>query len=200
MRIDQSVWPTFYRGATISTAEVEVLREITDVVRLGYVSRIEDGAMELKDGRVNLKRGMLYVDCTAEGIRRHRPVPIFSPGEVTIQFVVNGGQTAYSAALCGIVEVALDSDEEKNACLAPAPITSDLPDLARNFLTEISNQASWRNSPTVEAWVAGTRLNPASEALATMTPEDVELNRLTEQIILNLEPARENLSRLVGAL
>jgi hypothetical protein len=200
LRIDEGVRPTFYRGATVSPAEIEVLREVTDVVRLGYVSRVEDGAIELKDGRVDLKRGVLFVDCTAEGLRRRMPVPIFSPGKVTIQYVVNGGQAAYSSALCAMGEVTLASDEEKNEFLAPAPITSELGDLARNFLTEITNQSHWPTSEAFQGFVSSTRLNPASEAQAAMGPEDVELAQIAEKILLNIGPAQENLARLVATL
>jgi hypothetical protein len=41
LRLDSTVTPTLYRGATLSALEVEVLSTITDVVRMGYVKRIE---------------------------------------------------------------------------------------------------------------------------------------------------------------
>jgi len=200
LRIDPRQWPTFYRGATMAPSEIVALRAIDDVVRLGYVTRIDDGAIELARGRRELRRGVLHVDCTAEGLRRRPPVPFFTPGAATLQYAVNGGQVAYSAALAGIVELAFDDDDEKNAHLVPAPITSELGDLARNFLIEIQNQAAWSQVPRIQQWIDHCRLNPAMEALSTMDSGDEALIEATTRVLVGIEPARENLTRLVSEL
>jgi hypothetical protein len=45
LRIDRTVWPTVFRGATLSILEVEALSTIKDVVRKGRVRRIERDAI-----------------------------------------------------------------------------------------------------------------------------------------------------------
>src|SRR6478609_2582555 len=51
-RIDTTVKPTMFRGATISRREVEALRCIKDVVRKGRVLRIEQEKVVLEHGTV----------------------------------------------------------------------------------------------------------------------------------------------------
>jgi hypothetical protein len=70
LRIDRTVWPTAFRGATLSTLEVEALSTIKDVVRKGRVRRIERDAIVLERGKVDLAPDDLYVDCTAKAFSR----------------------------------------------------------------------------------------------------------------------------------
>lgn len=51
MRIDQSIEPTMYRCAILSQFELEKLRTITDVVRMGYVQSIAPGLVTLRARR-----------------------------------------------------------------------------------------------------------------------------------------------------
>ena len=43
LRLDDDVWPTMYRCATVTQAELEQLRRIKDVVRLGHVQSASSG-------------------------------------------------------------------------------------------------------------------------------------------------------------
>jgi hypothetical protein len=52
LRVDDRVTPTMFRGATMSTAEVELLQRIGNVVRLGHVRRIERDAIVLDQGAI----------------------------------------------------------------------------------------------------------------------------------------------------
>src|SRR5437762_9080377 len=54
-------------------------------------------------------RGQVHVDCTASGFRWAPPVPIFSPGRITLQSLI-GGLTTYHAALVAFIESARDDD------------------------------------------------------------------------------------------
>jgi hypothetical protein len=87
LRIDPSVMPTMYRSATISADEVEALRCITNVVRLGRVKRIERGAVVLEGGEVETTAEDLYIDCTANALGRRPTRPVFENGTITIQTV-----------------------------------------------------------------------------------------------------------------
>src|ERR1700676_1446224 len=77
LRIDRTVWPTAYRGATVAVLEVEALSSIKDVVRKGRVRRIERDAIVLERGKVDVVPDDLYVDCTAKAFGRRSPVPVF---------------------------------------------------------------------------------------------------------------------------
>src|SRR6202020_1637623 len=54
LRLDPSVQPTMYRCANVTKTELEQLRRISDVVRLGRVQRIEPGKVVLADGGVTV--------------------------------------------------------------------------------------------------------------------------------------------------
>ena len=73
MRIDQDYWPTMFRFATTTTGEVELLRQITSVVRLGRVVRIDEDGLILEKGSITPTGEWLYVDCS------HRAYPSVRP-------------------------------------------------------------------------------------------------------------------------
>ena len=70
LRVDRSVQPTKYNGATVTAAEIEALRRIEDVVRLGQVRRIERDAIVLERGQ-----GPDEARTPARPLRRARPQP-----------------------------------------------------------------------------------------------------------------------------
>jgi hypothetical protein len=85
LRIDRTVSPTVYRGATLSVLEVEVLSTIKDVIRKGYVRRIDRDKIRLDQGTIDGAPGDLYVDCTAKAFGRRPSVPVFDRDRITIQ-------------------------------------------------------------------------------------------------------------------
>nr|WP_227013388.1 hypothetical protein [Pseudonocardia sp. EC080619-01] len=80
LRIFPDERPTAFRCATVSRAELEQLRTIGDVVRLGRVKRISDTDIELDGGTLPTGPGVLHVDCTADAVRQLPVVPIFQDG------------------------------------------------------------------------------------------------------------------------
>ncbi|HYF45789.1 MAG TPA: FAD/NAD(P)-binding protein, partial [Acidimicrobiales bacterium] len=113
LRIDPDVRPTMVKGATISEAEVEGLRRIEDVVRLGHVRRIELDRIVLDDGSVPTSPDRLHVHCAAPGLPLNPPRPIFAEDRITLQSSIRMHPTL-SAALAGYVETTDRSIEEKN--------------------------------------------------------------------------------------
>src|SRR5437762_14229944 len=81
-------------------------------------------------------RGQVHVDCTASGFRWAPPVPIFSPGRITLQSLI-GGLTTYHAALVAFIESARDDDAERNRLCPPTPqvtLALDWVSMARGIL------------------------------------------------------------------
>ena len=74
LRIDQAVRPTMYRGATISTIEVEMLRTIRNVVRKGHVRQIE------RDARAAEAAGAFYAALVLAGVRKQTTLPTVNAG------------------------------------------------------------------------------------------------------------------------
>src|SRR5690606_33236098 len=71
-RIDRSVWPTMDRCAIVSDAELEQMRRIRKVVRLGHVSAIEPGRIVLEHGTVPTSPDHVHVHCSADGIPKRK--------------------------------------------------------------------------------------------------------------------------------
>jgi hypothetical protein len=158
LRLDPGVEPTLYRCATITRPELEQLRRIRNVVRLGRVRSIEPGRIVLERGNVPADPGWLYVDCSARAFRKRDVPPIFN-GDTIMPQVVRTCTSTFSAALVAHIEAAFGSDGEKNEMCAPVPLPERPLDWLRMALVAMANQARWARDPGVRAWLAASRLN-----------------------------------------
>ncbi len=159
LRIDPDVVPTMYRGAVISEAEVELLRRIEDVVRLGHVRRIERGEIVLDGGRVPTSEGTVHVHCAAAGLARPALRPIFEPGRVTVQpFLL--AFACYQFAMLGVVEATVDSEEEKNRLCPPIAYWNANTGYLSAFLATLAHERARAAHPVLARWAKETRLNP----------------------------------------
>ena len=85
LRIDPSVEPTMLKGATASLGELEQLRRIENVVRLGHVERIDPDAITLEHGSIPTSPDHLHVHCASAGLSDNPPKPIFTDDTITLQ-------------------------------------------------------------------------------------------------------------------
>ena len=120
LRINPAIRPTMYRCATVTRLELEQLRRIGDVVRMGHLLRVDADKMVLDGGTVAMDGRALYIDCTADGAERRPATPIFDTGRITLQSV-RGCQQIFSAALIAHVEPAYPNDMVKNQLCVPLP-------------------------------------------------------------------------------
>ncbi|OMC54218.1 hypothetical protein A5747_17110 [Mycobacterium sp. IS-836] len=158
LRIDPAVRPTMYRCATVTRLELEQLRRISDIVRMGHVLRIDADEMVLDDGSVAMDGRALYIDCSADGAEKRPATPIFDTGCITLQSV-RGCQQIFSAALVGHVETAYPDDAVKNRLCVPLPHPDTDLDWLRVALADYGNQLRWMEDPDLTAWLAGARLD-----------------------------------------
>jgi hypothetical protein len=158
VRIDETVPPTMFHCASVSRHELEQLRRIRDVVRLGRVRRIGRDALELEHGTVATDAGTLHVDCTAVGLRIAPPVPVFAPDRITLQNV-QYCSPLFSAALIGYVEATRDDLADQNRLCPPNPAPDTPDDWARTVATGTLAAAQWRREPDFAGWLDSCRLN-----------------------------------------
>ena len=118
VRIDPSATATMYRGTMLSGRELDALRQVEDVIRLGHVRRIEADRIVLERGEVDTSRDVLHVDCTALGLRNSPSTPIFQPGRIVLQ-QVRHLSPCFNAALAAFVEVHRDDDADRNRLCPP---------------------------------------------------------------------------------
>lgn len=192
LRLDPSVAPTMYHGATLTVAELELLRSIENVVRLGRIRKIRSDAIELEQGTIPTDRGQLYVDCTAAGLGKAPARPIFEPGRITLQCISTLFPT-FNAAVIGYLEASRGRDEVAKSRLSP---TNRYPDAAHDWIPNMHGQLEslrlWNAQPDMVEWLESSRLNIARGMFGKSSePRMAEaIRRLvscTERAVANLE-------------
>lgn len=161
LRIAPGVTPTMFRGAVISEAELDQLRRIEDVIRLGRVQKIGRSEIVLDEGRIPTTEGTVHVHCAARGLLQPPLRPIFEPGRVTLQPFL-WGFACYQFAMLGVIEATVEGDEEKNRLCPPVPYWDQNHDYLRAFLASLANDRNRAAHPELAAWAKTTRLNPLS--------------------------------------
>jgi NAD(P)-binding Rossmann-like domain len=195
MRIDQSVEPTMYRCAILSQAELEALRNISDVVRMGHVQSIEPGRITLDGGVRDIEDSALYIDCSADGLAHREPTTVFTDGHISLQ-TVRTCQPAFSAAVIGHVEAAYADDETRNAFCGPVPYPREPTDWLRMMLAFNKNQLHWFSDPGMMAWVDLSRLNVLHHVTATVSERARE--KIISMLISQMPKLNDKLEALLA--
>ena len=164
LRLDPAIRPTMYRCATVTRAELEQLRRITDVVRRGHLQRIEADRMILDGGEVPSAASALYLDCTADGAEKVPATAVFAAERITLQSV-RGCQQVFSAALIAHLEATYPDDDAKNRLCVPVEHPDTDLDWARNTLSDYRNQLRWLDDPDLTAWLSAARLDVFSQLI-----------------------------------
>ncbi|MEY4230349.1 MAG: hypothetical protein RLZZ362_1198 [Actinomycetota bacterium] len=165
LRIDASVRPTMYRCSTVTVAELEQLRRITNVIRMGRVQRIEADRIVLDGGVVPTTPGTAHIDCTADGLERRPPRPVFEGRRLTLQ-TVRHCQQVFSAAFIAHVEGAYDNEADKNRLCGVVPHPDSDTDWLRTTFGNAMNTAQWGADPALQTWLAESRLDGFSSTAA----------------------------------
>lgn len=195
VRIDPSKPATMYRSTMLSARELQALRQIEDVVRLGRARRVEADRIVLEQGEVETGREVLHVDCTACGLRDAPATPIFGPGRVMLQQVRHNSPT-FNAALTGFVEAQIDNDDDKNRLCPPNPYPHSIDDWPRMMSRTWRAERGWRNAPDVQAWVRKSRLN-LLRALPDHAAEP-DVQEALKRYQTRVDAAIERLTHLAG--
>ena len=137
-RIDTQSLPTKWRCATVDRRELAALRRIDNVIRLGRVQRVGNGEIHLDGGTIEAAQDSLFIDCSANGLAKVDPRPLFAEGRVTLQSVFMCQQT-FSAALIAHLELLDVSDERRNRICTAVPHPELKQDLLTGLLTSAQN-------------------------------------------------------------
>lgn len=194
-RLDTSVEPTMFRGATVSDSEIEELRAVSNVVRMGRVLHVGASGLKLAQGELRTEPDHVYVDCTASGVRDVPTRPVFEPDRITTQ-IVTLGNVSFSAATIGVVEAFGGDDEAKNQMCAPVGSFGTPEAVAAGALAFLLSAPHRMFHPEVGAWQEGTRLNNA-RVLPDLA-DDPDVKESQAAVMEHLGGAIENLTRIVG--
>lgn len=198
-RIDPSVTPSAYHCATVSDIELEQLRRIRNVIRLGRVTRIDDDEIVLERGVVPSGESWLYVDCSAVGIPKKATTPVFDGDRITLQFV-RVCQPAFSAALIGHVEATFEDERAKNRVCTPIPPPEVATDWLRMMSVELANRYCWSKDPAIQEWLAESRLDNFAGRLRSLTGSETEVVSQLQRYLKHVVPAAQNVPRLLAGL
>ncbi len=156
-RIDPAGLPSKWRCATIDERELNALRRIENVIRLGRVERIGAATIQLESGSVDAAADSLYIDCSANGLGRFEAQPLFSAGRITLQSTFMCQQT-FSAALTAHLELSDLTDAKRNRVCRAAPHPESTHDLPSALLVSAQNMIDLHAH--MPLWLRRSRLNP----------------------------------------
>lgn len=201
LRLDTSVWPTLYHAAVITEMDLEALRRIDDVVRLGRVLRIEADRMVLEQGERATPPDTLFVDCTASAVEGNVGdfTPVFAPGRIDLQ-MIRPYQPCFSSALIAHMEATLPDDASRDAFTRVTPMTDRVEDWIRCQAVGLANQAAWNADENLATWLRACRLDPAHHIIKELDLEDAEKLEMLGRLVASAPAAQANLERLGAAV
>jgi hypothetical protein len=160
LRLDRDVLPTMAKTPTLGTWELDLLRTIENVVRLGHIRHVTGREIVLAEGSVPLAPDSLIVHCAASGIRYQPLVPIWGPDAIRLQ-TIRVGFPCFCAALAGYVEATRDDDRERNRLCAPSNLGNVPADWAAMVVRGTVNARIFSAEADIAAWANDCALNPA---------------------------------------
>ena len=197
LRIYPDHKPSMFHYATMSKGEIEILRKIESVIRLGHVQAVERDAMQLTQGRVSLPEDTVCIDCTASAVEKHPAVPIFNGNKLTLQ-MVRIPQPAFSAALVAYVEAHYNDDAAKNKLCTPVPLPDDLPSYLPTTLVSMMNQFAWGQDKALRSWIHNSRLDGFGKVISAVDQQDLEKMAILEKFKTYAKAAAANIPRLIA--
>jgi len=160
LRVDAGVVPTMAKTPTLGRWELDLLRTVENVVRLGHVKYVAAGEIVLDHGAVPLPPGALVVHCAASGLRYPPLVPLWGRDRIRLQ-TIRVGFPCFCAALAGYVEATRDDDRERNRLCPPNTLPDDPATWARMQVRGTLAARAYGAEPDIAAWANGCALNPA---------------------------------------
>ncbi len=199
LRIDQSVTPSMFHGATVSQAELEQLRRIKQVVRLGRVLRIEAEQIVLQQGSIPTSPQHLHIDCSASAISNLEMKPVFA-GKVITPQTVRSYQPVFSAAFIAHIEATYPSDETKNKLCNVVPLPNHASDWIRMMAALMVNQYVWSQETGIGQWLLSNRLDAVSKLIRNVAESDTEKLAIVAKMRSHAMPAMANLQKFIRQL
>ena len=169
LRVDQSVDPTMYRCAILSHAELDELRRIEDVVRMGHVQSIEPGRITLEGGTLDIEGSALYIDCTRRRFRASRTDRRCSAATTSPCRRCAPANPRSARPSSHMSRRHIPMTNTRNAFCGPVPYPREPTDWLRMMLAFNKNQLQWFSDPDMMAWVDAARLNVLHHVTAAVS-------------------------------
>jgi NAD(P)-binding Rossmann-like domain len=198
LRIDRERTPTMFHLATVAPGELEVLRRVRRVIRMGRVQRIAADHLVLDQGLAPVAPDALFIDCTASAVEPRPLLPIFQGEKIVLQ-MVRLPQPAFSAALVAYVEAHYEDDAQKNRLCGTVPFPHTLDDYPRATMANMRNQFQWGQDKELRQWIRASRLDGFGKLMAGADPQDMEKQAIMARLKEQAAAAMANLPKLMAA-
>ena len=202
LRIDRSQTPRMFHYATMSEGEVQLLRQITQVIRKGRVQAIEPDALLLAEGRVSMPADTLYINCTASGVdaghSQAEMAPIFQPGLI-VPKLVRTPLVTFSASVCAYVEAHYEDETLKNKLCAVVPFPRNVAGYIASSMGNMANQVRWSKDKNLRNWMTNSRLDGFSKTTASIQEDEHEKIAILEELRNNGMAAMDNVKKLMAS-
>jgi hypothetical protein len=159
LRIDTSVMPTMAKTPTLGTWELDLLRSVENVVRLGHIKHVTRSEIVFDEGVMSLPPDSLVVHCAASGLQYPPLVPVWGPDKIRLQ-TIRAGFPCFCAALAGYVEATRDDDRERNRLCPPNTLPDNPSNWARMQVRGTVAARRYGAEPDIAAWANRCALNP----------------------------------------
>ncbi len=175
LRIDTSSRPEMFHFATIAHNEIDILRRIENVIRKGRVTAIEPCRLHFGNDTALLPENSLYIDCTASAVpfsvREGGVKPIFRGDRIVLQ-PLQTPLVTFSAAMTAFIEANFDDENTRNQLAAPGPLTDTPGTFPYAQMINLMNRGSWSQQPSIMEWLAKSRLDVPTGAIAELMKQN----------------------------
>ena len=198
LRIFPDHKPTMFHYATMSAGEIEVLRKIKTVIRMGHVQALDASTLTLAQGNVQLPAGTVCIDCTASAVEQRPAQPIFQDNKLVLQ-LVRAPLPTFSAALVAYVEAHYDDDAHKNMLCATVPFPDGIDGYPRSTMASMMNQFHWGQDKALRTWILNSRLDGFGKVIAGIDPLDLDKLAILNKFKTCAKAAIANMPNLMGS-
>lgn len=193
LRIDTGRIPTMAKTPTLARWELDLLRTVDNVIRLGHIDHVTSEAMVMRGGVVPLPPDTVVVHAAASGLQYPAVVPVWQPDAIRPQ-MIRAGFPCFCAALAGYVEATRDDDREKNRVCPPNTLPNTPGDWAWAQVRGSQATHAFGAEPDIAEWANSTVLNPARVVPGQETDPAVRAARV--RLAEVSEPGRARLAEL----
>jgi hypothetical protein len=195
LRIDTEVTPTMAKTPTLATWELDQLRTIDRVVRLGHIKHVTERELTLTGGSVPLEPNSLVVHAAASGLQYPPLVPLWEPDKIRLQ-TIRAGFPCFNGALAGYVEATRDDDRERNRLCPPNTLPNDPASWARMQVLGTIALRAFGAEPDIAEWANACALNPAR--IQPAQREDPAVQKAAARLATDLEAGLARMAQLAN--
>jgi DNA-binding Lrp family transcriptional regulator len=199
LRIDKTIRPSMFHGATVSPLELQELQKITKIVRLGRVQQIEKNRIVLDEGVIETTTNHIHVDCSASAISNTAIKTVFE-GDVITPQTVRSYQPVFSASLIAYVEANYEDEATKNKLCQVVPLPNHDTDWIRMTEAQMVNQFIWSQDKALREWTKNNRLDGFSRLAANVDKSNTDKVAILKTLRTYSMPAMLKLQQFQKAL